>query len=212
MEVAIESLLVRVHDSSGSVLTANSRRLRTLRNHAEALAQCRRDVMEDIKKYASVSLLTKAKCVHRFAQRDAIIMRVCGSCGIRDPFDECDTTVDLNKISADHWLRAKQDAYDRLKHTPTMDLLRPGPDGVYETVSISRKDFHNLFEVGEHAYHAIPEAVIESQCIRLCKHCARGFKHDAVAKRDDCTRNDQYDDFGDLYASIINVLPRTIVP
>ena len=44
MEEHIEKLLERVHESSGSPITANSRRLRTLRNNPSAYAKCHRDV------------------------------------------------------------------------------------------------------------------------------------------------------------------------
>ena len=64
MKVDVEKLLERVHSSSGSLITANSRRLRTLRNDADALAQCQSDVEKDIKKYGHVSIETKAMCVN----------------------------------------------------------------------------------------------------------------------------------------------------
>jgi hypothetical protein len=200
MDSLIESLLLRVHDSSGSVITANSRRLRTLRNHAANLEQCRRDVLEDIRKYANVSVETKARCVQRFAQRANVDMRVCGACGIRDPFDPCDKKVDLDKLSSDHWLCVKQDAYDRLKQSPVMELLAPGPNGSYAQVRVSRLDLHNHISIGHKAFHAIPESLIESNTIRLCKRCARGFKGDTVAKRANCAPNG-IDDFEDLYAT-----------
>ena len=44
MEDEIEDLLARVHDASGSSITANSRRLCSLRNLPDALETCRKDV------------------------------------------------------------------------------------------------------------------------------------------------------------------------
>jgi hypothetical protein len=169
MEVPVETLLVRVHDSSGSVITANSRRLRTLRHDPSALAQCRSDVEDDITMYTHVSVGTKARCVDRFAERAEVQMRVCGACGIRDPFDMCDKIADFNEIMCDHWLRVGQDAFTRLKQSPSMDLLRPDGSGGYETLSIPRTDFHNLLELGDCAYHGIPEAVMSPPGVRLCK-------------------------------------------
>jgi hypothetical protein len=163
MHPLIESLLLRVHDSSGSVITANSRRLRTLRDHPAAMAQCRLDVMEDIRKYAHVSLETKARCVKCFAQRADVLMRVCGACGIRDPFDTCEKKVEFGQIKSDHWLCAKQDAYDRLMRCQEIPLLAPGPNGGYDTVRVTRMHFHNLFAIGDNAFHVIPEAVIDSK-------------------------------------------------
>ncbi len=58
MEVSVEKILLRVHDFSGSVITANSRRLRTLRNDPDALEQCRIDVKEGIIKFAHVSTVS----------------------------------------------------------------------------------------------------------------------------------------------------------
>ena len=201
MEVPIEKLLVRVHDSSGSVITANSRRLRTLRNNPRALEQCRMDVKDDITKYAHVSIENKARCVDRFAATADLQMRVCGACGIRDPFDTCDRVVDFHKITGDHWLRVGEDAYTRLKQSPDIDLMIPDANGGYSIISIPRKDFHHVVEAGDHAYHAIPEAVISPPGIRLCKRCARGYSESTVAKRTSGPNNSFIDDFEDLYAT-----------
>ena len=193
METREETLLLRVHDSSGSVITANSRRLRTLRNHSNALAQCRRDVENDIAKYAHVSVETKARCVDAYAERADVKMSVCGACGLRDPFDKCGKEVEFNKITGDHWLRVGQEAYTRLKDSPDMDLLRPCSNGRYETVRVPRTDLHHIVKFGEHAYHAIEEAVTidnngKTPGINLCKRCARGYSNDKVAKRTKCPR------------------------
>ncbi len=206
----IESLLLRVHDSSGSTITANSRRLRNLRNNATAMAQCRRDVMEDVRKYAHVTIATKAKCVYNYAKRADVVMRVCGACGIRDPFDMCEKKVVFDKLAMNHWLRVNQHAYDRLKLSPEMELLSPGPNGGYVPVRISRMDLHNIVEVGENAFHSIPETVIDAgvdvggvalKGIRLCKRCARGFKDDTIAKRPNYTPGGITDDYDDLYST-----------
>ena len=81
---AVDKTLEWLHDASGSTITANSRRLRTLGDGDER-ARARRDVAADIGRYAEVPLETKAACVRDYAARDAPAMRVCGGCGLRDP-------------------------------------------------------------------------------------------------------------------------------
>ena len=232
MEVEVEKLLLQVHNSSGSTFTANARRLPTLRHDAEALAECRRDVMKDIKTYAHVSIESKARCVDDFAKRAEAPMHVCGSCGIRDPNDTyCQNEKDpnetreaifnngvvldtglahKNEVVLDHWLQVGQDAYTRLKACRDMEMLRPRPDGVgYETVRVPRTDLHSLVEIGERAYHVVPEAVLWDntlQChkVKLCKRCGRRWNAELKAKR----ATSSHDDFEDLYAT--NAPPSSI--
>ena len=213
METREETLLLRVHDSSGSVITANSRRLRTLRNNPDALAICERDVEIDIAKYAHVSVETKARCVNAYAQTADVKMFVCGACGLRDPFDKCEKEVEFSNILGDHWLRVEHEAYTRLKDSPEMDLLRPCSNGGYETVRVPRTDLHHIVKCGEHAYHAIEEAVTintkgKTPGIKLCKRCARGFSIDTVAKRINCSPEGVIDNYDDLYAT--NAPPNSI--
>ena len=207
MDTREETLLLRVHDSSGSVVTANSRRLRTLRNNPAALAQCQCDVEKDIAKYAHVSIETKARCVDAYAETADVKMFVCGACGLRDPFDKCEKEVEFSNIIGDHWLLVEQEAYTRLKDSPGMDLLRPCSIGVggYEKVCVPRTDLHHIVKCGEHAYHAIEEAVTsdnegKTPGIKLCKRCARGFSLDKVAKRINCSPEGSIDNYDDLYA------------
>jgi hypothetical protein len=208
MEVSVEQLLARTHDSSGSTFTANSRRLRTLHGNAAALAECRRDVKTDILKYSHVSIETKAECVDRFAEMEAMPMHVCGACGVRDPFETYTHLVDLQQLSSDHWLQVGQDAYTRLKGLPDMQLLRPGENGGYDTVSILRTDLHSLVEVGQHAYHVVPEALLGGQHLRLCKRCGRAWDSTTKAKRSMPTLDAFDDDLEDLYA--LNAPPWSI--
>jgi len=229
MEVEVEELLLRLHNMSGSRFTANSRRLRTLAHDGEALAQCRRDVMKDIKTYAHVSVETKARCVDAFAKRADVSMHVCGSCGIRDLSDtygqdQKDPTkwkeavfhngnvldtgrVHENEVVLDHWLEVGQDAYTRLKACRDMEMMRPCPNGVgYETVRVPRTDLHSLYETGGRAYHVVPEAVLDDpvlQCkkVKLCKRCGRGWNAQLKAKRVTSSHHATNDDFEDLYAT-----------
>ena len=229
MEVEVEKLLLRVHKSSGSTITANSRRMRTLAHDEEALAQCCTDVKKDIETYAHVSVETKARCVDAFAKRADVRMHVCGACGIRDLSDTyckesqdptkwreavfnngvvLDTgPVDRNEVVLDHWLQVGQDAYTRLKACPDMEMLRPGPNGVgYETVRVPRTDLHSLTEIGGRAYHVVPEAVLHDEVsntykVDLCKRCGRRWDAQLKAKRASSCQDATKDDFEDLYAT-----------
>ena len=116
----------------------------------------------------------------------------------------------FDKLAMNHWLRVNHHAYDRLKLSPVIELLSPGPNGGYVAVRVSRMHFHNLYEIGENAFHAIPEAIIDAEVrvggetskgIRLCKRCARGFNDDTSAKRPNYTPDGTNDNFDDLYAT-----------
>jgi hypothetical protein len=209
MDESVEQLLARVHDSSGSTITANSRRMRTLPKDSDEFEEARRDTKADILNFGHVSIETKAECVDRFAEMAAVPMHVCGACGVRDPFDPCKVLVDLHQLSSDHWLEVGQDAYTRLKELPDMQLLRTGTNGGYETVSIPRTDLHSLVEVGQQAYHVVPEALLGGQHLRLCKRCGRAWDSNKKAKRS--ITPDPHavdDDLEDLYA--LNAPPWSI--
>ena len=236
MEVEVEELLLRLHNTSGSTFTANSRRLRTLAHDEEARAQCIRDVMKDIETYAHVSVETKARCVDAFAKRADVCMHVCGSCGIRDLVDTygqdpkdptkwkeaifnngvvLDTgRVHENEVVVDHWLQVGQDAYTRLKACRDMEMLRPGPNGVgYEAVRVPRTKLHCLHEIEGRAYHVVKEAVLHDTAlnckkVKLCKRCGRGWDAQLTAKRATSSDDATNDDFEDLYAT--NAPPSSI--
>ena len=73
-----------LHDASGSTITANSRRLRTLPEGPERDV-AKRDVEDDIARYVEVPIETKAKCVTDYGARErrAINLHcVCGGCGV----------------------------------------------------------------------------------------------------------------------------------
>ena len=85
--MAAELLLEKVHDASGSVITANSMRLRTLPDGPERDV-AREDVKRDIERYVHVPLETRARCVADYtADANDVGMHVCGACGLRDPKD-----------------------------------------------------------------------------------------------------------------------------
>ena len=160
---------------------------------------------KDILKYTHVSHEAKAKCVHEYAQMASVEMHVCGACGIRDIVDPYKKTVVLSDVKDDHWLKAGKDAYARLKQSVAFDLLKRNDAGGYDVVSIERTLLHSLFELDGHAYHIIPEAVMDNpdgkKEVKLCKRCSRGWNDDIVAKRCDPLQHDASSEYDDLYSS-----------
>ena len=105
-EDAAGALLERVHDASGSVITANSMRLRTLADGPDREV-ARQDVKRDIARYVHVLLATRASCVSDYVAATEIEeQHVCGACGLRDPSDRCEHAVDLTELTSGHWLEA----------------------------------------------------------------------------------------------------------
>ena len=99
-------ILESAHAGSGSAITANSRRLRTLLPNSAAFAVAKDDVKADIARYASVSFEDRARCSDDYRARMNVEMRVCACCGLRDPSDQCKVEVGLQDISSEHWLHA----------------------------------------------------------------------------------------------------------
>ena len=114
-EVAASMLLERVHDASGSVITANSMRLRTLPD-GPAREVARGDVKHDIARYVHVPIETKASCVSDYVDATEIKEQsICAACGLRDPADRCDLAVDLTELVSDHWLEVGPEALERMR-------------------------------------------------------------------------------------------------
>ena len=83
--------LVWLHSCSGSLGVMNARRLSHLK-HAGAWAAleiARQDVLADVQHHISLSTLDMARCVSDFSDVNNVDndMKVCGSCGTRDPDD-----------------------------------------------------------------------------------------------------------------------------
>jgi hypothetical protein len=173
-DVLVDTVLEAVHDASGSTITANSRRLRTLED-GPAREEARADVAADIARYVHVPRETQAACVAAYAARAAPQMHVCGSCGLRDPLDTYGE-VDLTQLGSEHALHVGVAAYERLCAAAPMQLLRRARGGAgYERVNVPRTLLHNLVEVDGHAYHVVREA-LRGTCIDMCSHCRRGFE------------------------------------
>ena len=89
---AFEQLeLLWLHSCSGSLGGMNSRRLSHLKNAgaSAALEIARQDVLADTDQHISLSTLDMAGCVSDFSDVNNVDndMKVCGSCGTRDPDD-----------------------------------------------------------------------------------------------------------------------------
>ena len=81
--------LLWLYSCSGSLGVMNARRLSHLK-HAGAWAALeisRQDVLADVQQHISLSTLDMAQCVSDFSAVNNVDMRVCASCGIRDPDD-----------------------------------------------------------------------------------------------------------------------------
>ena len=83
--------LVWLHSCSGSLGVMNARRLSHLKNAgaSAALEIARQDVLADVQQHISLSTLDMARCVSYldFSDVNNVDMKVCGSCGTRDPDD-----------------------------------------------------------------------------------------------------------------------------
>jgi len=83
--------LVWLHSCSGSLGVMNARRLSHLKNAgaSAALEIARQDVLADVQQHISLSTLDMARCVSDFSDVNNVAndMKVCGSCGTRDPDD-----------------------------------------------------------------------------------------------------------------------------
>jgi hypothetical protein len=155
--LAADTLLERTLDASGSVITANSMRLRTL-PAGPAREKAREDVKADIARYVHVDQETLAGCVSDYTAATAVGMRVCGACGLRDPMDGCSQEVDLTTLGTNHWLRVEPEAYERMQSLPEFTLLRRTESG-YEGVAAHRTLLHNTHEIDGAVFHVVPEAV-----------------------------------------------------
>ena len=215
-----KKMLLDVLDSSGSLITANSQRLRTLHD-GQAKEIARHDVSLDISRYVEVSLEDKADCTRDYAADALPEMQVCGACGLRDPTMRY-ALVQLSSLGPDHWLRVCKDAYARLQNQPALELLRHvrrvervgteemdaadsslHSEAHYQQVTVPQELFYNLTEIDGDVFHIIPEALRDSSNISMCSRCHRGFSQTAVAQRKPINEetSDTKDRFDDMYSS-----------
>ena len=81
--------LAWLHSCSGSLGVMNARRLSHLKHAGAwaALEVARQDVLANVQQHISLSTLDMARCVSDFSDVNNVDMKVCGSCGTRDPDD-----------------------------------------------------------------------------------------------------------------------------
>ena len=72
-------------------------------------------------------------------------MRVCASCGTRDPDDPYSREVILRDLPASHWLHVPRTAYERLISAESFRLVVPCESGGYSDVQCCRADLHNVY-------------------------------------------------------------------
>ena len=181
--------LYELHAASGARITANSRRLRTLRRAYEkavkpadkadlwtAYEQARADTAQDIQEFAHIEREDQATAVRKFHKCTecavANLAIVCGACGLRSIEETFHGPVKLRDVDDDHWLCVNRDALARLDAEPPIKLLNR--DG--KEVCVRRREIHNLLEVDGRAFHVVPEAVDENGCIYLCGKCHTKWK------------------------------------
>ena len=132
-----------------------------------------------------------------FIQRSKVEMRVCGTCGLRDPEVSYERSTPLRDLPPNHWVRPDDQALARLDATPAFELIKRNASGVLECVEVRRRDLHNFAEVDGQRFHVVPEAVLEGGHIDLCPCCWRKWRDaSAVAQRRDY--NTEREEFGDF--------------
>ena len=84
-DASADAMLEHLHSCSGSLITANSRRLRTLPRGTPEHERAKADTAVDIEANAHVPIEVKAECAIAYDQHSRVKMCVCGACGLRDP-------------------------------------------------------------------------------------------------------------------------------
>jgi hypothetical protein len=176
------------YNCSGSVITANSRRLQYLVPGSPEYIIAKADVMKDINDFAHVGKKDYAYSVQRFTETATMNkqMYTCGSCGLRDPQESYFDTELLKDLPDDHWMVIPQRNLEILMNglTAFTLLVREGVDIVEET--FSRLDLLNI-HIMDRGYHVITEALIEVPAntddnpddhshftIKMCSTCHKG--------------------------------------
>ena len=165
-------ILLRVHQASGSIMVANSRRLAHLLDDGSNRQVAIGKVKKDIARYVHVTLEDKARCLHDYAKTDLPKMKVCGSCGLRCPLTEY-KELDLSTIreGSYDWLRVDKDAYEHLCAQQPLELMRRIAED-FVPVYVPQKLLYNVTEVDGKACYLIPEAVWDERKVHLCASCS----------------------------------------
>ena len=197
-----DDLLLELHSCSCSLISANSRRLRFFEQGSDEHMRTVDDVKADLTRYAHVDLETKVQCICDYVKQSRVEMKVCGACGVRDPEESYTRSGALCELQPDHWLRPDADALARLNAMPPFELVKRNESGVLESVTVHRRDLHNLVEVNGQCFHCVPEALLEGGCIDLCKCCSSKWSGASAAaqRRDYHSEREAFGPFVDLYS------------
>jgi hypothetical protein len=139
------------------------------------MEQCEADVSADIANYGHVTLDDTMRIIKKFGEATDIEMRVCGTCGIRDPDEKYTlSSQPLAELPDNHWSRVPQKAYERLRDKPRFQVYTRKK----ELIWVDHTYLHNLHVIKnasgvDRAYHVIPEAVLPNGHVFLCKKCCR---------------------------------------
>ena len=182
-----DRLLERLHRCSGAPITASSMRVAHLDRGTDAYEQAVEDTLDDIGKYAHVSLLEGAECVRAFQEREDALgeMHVCAACGVRDPEAKYSAHKLSEWVTPGHWMLVDESAMARLEASPPFDLLQRRPEGeaAWPRVQVRRRDLHNVIEHEGVAYHGIQAAVRRGGSVSICASCERGECQLRIADR-----------------------------
>ena len=193
--VAAHDLLYQLHAASATRITANSRRLRTLRRRwkteatvesCAAYERARVDTRGDIAQFAHVTREDHATAVRGFQtaieQAFKSASNICAGCGVRDIDDPMHGPIKLSQVDGEHWpwLIVPPVSVDRLDAMNDIRLLYRADDGFIKERPVRRSDLLNLFRLGagptQRCFHVVPEAVANGDdekeaCIYLCSRC-----------------------------------------
>jgi len=161
------------------------------------------DVLRDIKDFVFVGDDTEEKCRAAYMEAMEVEMKVCGTCGIRDP-DLLYSELHLDQCISTDWIVVRPEALARLDALPPFELLRRNDAGELEIVHMHRRQFHNMYTRGDTTYHVIREAVLAdrhgSVYIHVCPACAQARTHTGVpGLLDNHYTGSVHDAFDDLY-------------
>ena len=159
-------------------------------------------VKKDIECLVHVDDETREQCRKAYVADNEVEMKVCGTCGIRDP-DLSYHTLSLDDCTSTDWVVVRPEALSRLCSLPPIRLLRRTLEGPFESADVPRCKFYNMYTPGlpysPFTFHVVPETIFyenETCCTTLCERCNR--KQGKLAKlkphRHGLRNEDTFDD------------------
>jgi hypothetical protein len=141
-----------------------------------------KDVAKDIAEMVFVTEETKTRCCEAYRKSSTLEMKVCGTCGVRDPEDTYTLTT-IDNLRPDHWVIIPSHDSDALLSKPLIELLIPSaetPSG-FRPVGVPQRSFYNMYSTNndENFLHLVPEAVFQdssgSNVIQVCSKCYKAW-------------------------------------